>query len=622
MFSNLELLKKILDTIEEGVLVSNTDGIIVAYNRQAITILGITEDYPLGKNLLHPNWRQVNVKGEPLSLEELPSSVTRSTGKVQKDFIVGLEMSEGNTRWLSVNTQTLNHDNIQYVFSTFIDITEKHNLQIEAKIAKERLKHALMGSEIGVWEYNTVNSEVYFSEEWKRITGYKPAEPQNAFQQWEVLIHPEDKENVLKSVNDCLNDLSPAFEVEYRLKEDDGGYKWISGLGKITARTEDGSPERFSGTIRNITERKKGEELLKASEQKFKKAFHNSAVGMAIVALEGKWIDVNPALCEMLGYSKAEFSDFTFIDITHPEDLAEDLNYVSRILSGEIETYTIEKRYFRKDGDVVWILLTVSVMVTENDGQKTAIAQMVDITQTKALITQLEAKNSQLNLATLDLKNKIEQLEEFNRIVAHNLRGPVGNILQLTDMLAEDQDSLELYISMLKEASTGLDSTLNELIKILEIKLNKEIDFQACSFDDIILKIQNMLNVQIQNKNVSFITDLQVRNLEYPTVYLESILYNLITNAIKYKRKAVKTLIQIKTFMKDDRVVLEVIDNGLGIDLQRYGHQIFKLNKIFHKGFDSKGLGLFILKNQIETLGGKISVISEPDKGSTFKVIF
>jgi signal transduction histidine kinase len=175
---------------------------------------------------------------------------------------------------------------------------------------------------------------------------------------------------------------------------------------------------------------------------------------------------------------------------------------------------------------------------------------------------------------------------------------------------------------MFKEATHGLDSTLKELIKILEIKLNKDIEYQDCSVEESIQKVASMLNVQIQTERITFVTDLQVQNLHYPSAYLESVLYNLITNAIKYRRRNVQTEIVIKTYIEDLRVVLEVCDNGLGIDLTRYGHQIFKLNKVFHKGFDSKGLGLFILKNQIETLGGKISVNSEPNQGSAFKVVF
>jgi PAS domain S-box-containing protein len=165
MLPNTELLQKILDTIEEGVLISNKDGVIVGFNRQAKEILGLSENQLLGKTLVHPNWQQVSASGEPMSVEELPSSITRATGEIVKDFIMGLKTPESSIKWLRVNTQTLDHDEMKYVFSTFIDITEKHSLQAEARIAKERLKDALKDSEIAVWDVDVKSGEIYYSDD-------------------------------------------------------------------------------------------------------------------------------------------------------------------------------------------------------------------------------------------------------------------------------------------------------------------------------------------------------------------------------------------------------------------------------------------------------------------------
>ena len=373
----------------------------------------------------------------------------------------------------------------------------------------------------------------------------------------------------------------------------------------------------------DVAEKKDIVEKLTTSEVKFRNAFQYSAIGMALADVDGRWIDVNPALCEMLGYSKSELYELTFQDITFQEDLVQNLKYIEQVLNREIDTFRMEKRYLHKNGNIVWALVTVSLMWNDKENDADFfIAQIIDITQSKELVAQLEVKNSLLNLTSIDLRNKIEQLEEFNRIVAHNLRGPVGNILQLSEMLHEEKEAVDFYVPLLKEASASLDSTVKDLIKILEIKLNKSIAFQHCFFEEIVSKVKSMLNIQIYNQGIRFITAFEVESIDYPSVYLESILYNLISNAIKYRKQRAIPEVKLRTYIEDERVVLEVSDNGLGIDLKKYGHQIFKLNKIFHKGFDSKGLGLFILKNQIETLGGSISVKSEPDIGSTFKVVF
>ncbi len=621
MISNINLLQKILNTIEEGVLVTDNQGKITAFNQRAAKILEIKDDEILNRNLIHPKFQQITVKGKPLKLEELPSSVTRSTGKVIKDFTMGLKISDTKVRWLSVNTQKISYENSDYVFSTFLDITDKYNLGTEIRRTKERFKYALKGSEIGVWEYNVQTNELYFSDEWKKIIGYEPAGIDNAFEQWQQLIHPDDKDFVLKSVNDCIYNVSTGFKIEYRLLQKENDFKWIAAIGKVMSRMENGSLKRFSGTIRDITEKKKNEELLRANEEKFRSAYQNSASGIGLVSLEGSFVDINPAFCKMLGYTRKELLSMNFQTITHPDDLKANSNNRIRLISGEIETYRMEKRYFHKNGSIVWALLTVSLIKKENKPEF-FITQAINISETKELITQLEAKNAQLSVTALGLKNKIEQLEEFNRIVAHNLRGPVGNIVQMGQLMDEDKNCTEVLVPLLREASVSLDSTLKQLVNILELKLNDSIAFQECLFEEIILKVKSMLNVQIEKEKIGFVTSLQVGTLHYPVIYLESILYNLISNAIKYRRKSVKSVIKIKTYIEDSKTVLEVSDNGLGIDLKRYGSQVFQLNKVFHSGFDSKGLGLFILKNQIETLGGKITVISEPNHGATFKVFF
>lgn len=130
-----------------------------------------------------------------------------------------------------------------------------------------------------------------------------------------------------------------------------------------------GSVIGISGISRDITERKQAEQALRDSEQRFRGTFEQAAVGMAHVGLDGSWLVVNDRLCQIVGYAREELSTKTFQDITHPDDLEADLNYVRRLLAGEIKTYSMEKRYIRKDGSVVWINLTVSIARDPVQGQ-------------------------------------------------------------------------------------------------------------------------------------------------------------------------------------------------------------------------------------------------------------
>ena len=116
--------------------------------------------------------------------------------------------------------------------------------------------------------------------------------------------------------------------------------------------------------------------------------------------------------------------------------------------------------------------------------------------------------------------------------------------------------------------------------------------------------------------------DFQIPIIQYPKIYLQSILYNLISNSLKYTRKEVIPVIQISSFTKNNHTYLTVSDNGLGIDLNKFGKSLFQFKKSFHSGYDSKGIGLYLIRNQIEDLGGSIFAESEVENGTTITVGF
>jgi len=152
-----------------------------------------------------------------------------------------------------------------------------------------------------------------------------------------------------------------------------------------------GSQEYNCAIVRDITERKLQETALLESEERFSKAFNESAIGMAIVATDGRWLQVNQALCEIVGYSKAELEASTFQAITHPDDLEADLRQLRQLLSGELRTYQMEKRYFHKNGSIIWIVLNVSLVRNAEGTPQYVIAQIQDITERKRTEDKLRA---------------------------------------------------------------------------------------------------------------------------------------------------------------------------------------------------------------------------------------
>ena len=393
----------------------------------------------------------------------------------------------------------------------------------------------------------------------------------------------------------------------------------------------DGELQMMIAYGQNITDRVRAQESLKTSRDTFASAFDYSGIGMALISLDGKWLDVNNVLCEMTGYSKQELLQLTLQDITYPEDLYNDHGLVRKLLMRQISTYNIEKRYISSKKKIVLASLTVSVVWNSDDSPKFYIAQVVDITKKKELENEINRENADLEATKINLINKINQLEELSHIIAHNLRGPAANIKMLSGALLADHKGDEsnslkgLFTSeeafeLIHESSETLMNSLSTLMEITEIKLNKEIPYNDCDVKALVNDVTTHLYGIIFEKHAAIKLELEVPVVKYPKAYLENILYNFISNALKYCKVDIAPEITIRSFVKNGRVLISVKDNGLGIDMKKYGDRIFKLNQVFHQGYDSKGVGLYITKTQVESLGGTIEVKSEVNNGSEFIV--
>ncbi|WKZ37327.1 MAG: PAS domain S-box protein [Anaerolineales bacterium] len=187
---------------------------------------------------------------------------------------------------------------------------------------------------------------------------------------------------------------------------------------RVTFLTSGGKRTAMLSTIRDITEQKQAQDALQQSEQLFKNAFQHSAIGMALVSPQGQWLKVNSRICSILGYSEGELLALTFQDITHPDDLDVDLKYVRQLLAGEIETYTMEKRYIRKNGGVVWALLAVA-LVKDNSGTPLYfISQVKDITERKQMVNEL-LKSEQRYRTLFDNTPAAIFEEDFSEVKKH-----------------------------------------------------------------------------------------------------------------------------------------------------------------------------------------------------------
>lgn len=352
------------------------------------------------------------------------------------------------------------------------------------------------------------------------------------------------------------------------------------------------------------------------SEQRFRTLQQASFGGIGLHD-KGVIIDCNQGLSDLTGYSYEELIGFNGLELIPPEHRK---FVMEKILSGYEQPYDVEG--MRKDGSR--FALEIHGKNIPYMGRMIRVTEFRDVTDRKRSEEKIREQNSRLLDIANDLKRKNDQLEEFAQIVSHNLRAPIGNILSLisfyeeTSVMAEKEE----YFGLLKASSHAVNNTFNELVEVLKIRQNIDIEKQTLSFEATLDNVKKMFGAKINETQAVVKGEFQITSIHYPNIYLESIFLNLLSNSLKYRQKNVVPVITFRTYKEDGHTILEVKDNGLGIDLNKYGHQVFKLNKTFHLHAEAKGIGLFITKNQVEAMGGEIKVFSKPNEGAIFVINF
>ncbi|MBF6640038.1 PAS domain S-box protein [Flavobacterium sp. J49] len=352
-------------------------------------------------------------------------------------------------------------------------------------------------------------------------------------------------------------------------------------------------------------------------EAEFGAIFNQAPVGIAkIDTTTGNFITINKEYGRIVGYSTEELLATNFQSITYPDDLQIDLDHMDKIKKGIIDDFCIEKRYIHKTGKIVWVNLVVAVLWKEGNRVLNHIAIVEDITDKKRAV-------EELNLSFKLVSEQNKRLLNFSYIVSHNLRSHTSNIELISSLLdgvktKEEQDEM---VDLLKQVSKSLDETMRNLNEVVNIRTNINLTIESLNLHQFIENSLNILQRQIQDKQVVIENRVPLHiQINYNAAYLESILYNFISNAIRYSHPERKPLI-ILTF-DEAKKALSISDNGIGINLKRNREDLFGMYKTFNSNPDAKGIGLFISKNQIDTMGGKIETESEVNVGTTFTIYF
>lgn len=398
----------------------------------------------------------------------------------------------------------------------------------------------------------------------------------------------------------------------------------------LLTRMEVGGDVFLQATVRDITKHKQMEQNLLESEERFRKAFQYSAVGMALVGLDGHWLKVNHAFCQMIGYSEQELLTKTFQDITHPDDLNTDLDFVAQLLAGKADHYQMEKRYFHKDGHIVWICLSVSLILDAQHRPLHFVSQIDDITERKLteekirkLNEELEAKVEERTQALVDAQEELvrnEKLAVLGQIagsVGHELRNPLGvmsnAVYFLQTVLSDADDTTTEYLNIIKSEIAGAERIVSDLLDAVRTKPPRP---EAVSLRELIDLTMRKYTLP-PAVTMEFDIPETLSSLRVDAMQIQQVLRNLISNGVEAMPEGGTLKIRASEDSETKTVAVSVRDEGPGMTPEQ-------LRKLFQPLFTTKargiGLGLVVVKNLTQANGGVVKVESAPGQGSVFTV--
>lgn len=471
-------------------------------------------------------------------------------------------------------------------------------------------------SKIGSWEYDITKNKLFWCNMTK-IIHEVPMDFQPNIETAVTFYKEGYSKNTISMALYKATEYGVPWSERLQLVTAKGNEIWVVAAGKPIF--ENGRLIGVIGTFQNVNDQVLTEIKTKEREQLLQTLIDHLPLNVYIKDLESRKILVNKSECQWLGVAHPDQilgkTDFDIYDDTMASTFREEdlvvINSLRPILGKE--SYII-----KSDGTATHCLVS-KIPLIGTDGKAYGIAGI------SMDISDLKRKEEELRklINVTSLQNK--KLINFAHIVSHNLRSHTANFSMLLDFLMHEKDESEKQkiINMLINASDNLLETMDNLNEVVAISTNVDLKKHTINLNEKINDVEQNLNAFLKNNNATIINEIPDDvHIKVVPAYIENILMNFITNAVKYKRPEEPPLIKLSTNRFEDHTILSIQDNGQGIDLKKYGDKLFGMYKTFHNNPDARGIGLFITKNQIEAMNGKIMTHSEVGRGTTFKIYF
>lgn len=501
-------LASIVESSDDGIVGINLKGEITSWNRGAEAIYQFKAAEAIGEHI-----SIIVPKSKRLEIAEILDRIRKNehirhyeTTRMRKD---------GSEIPVSISVSPIIGPDGELLGTSVItrDISERLKYLKKLRESEERFRYASLATSDSIYDWDLNTDHVWRNETYQKL--FCPGEPIGTDNKWFASkLHPEDRDRVIQSVQNALDQGSKVWSGSYRFQKIDGSFCFVEDSGYII-RDEKGRPLRIIGAMTDVTERVKFEEAQKKANE----------------------------------------------------------------------------------------MLEIKVR------ERTA---------------EIAGKNKELNRNYETLKRLNDDLDSFVHAASHDLKVPIVNMEALVNMLDREDlpNRAKEVVEKLRAAVERVEGTIENLAKATRARKNLYDDVERVSFSGIIQEIEEEISEFIKDSSAEIKLDLEVDQIHFTRTGFKSILYNFLTNSIKYKHPEREPLIQIKTRDLGPEILLIVEDNGLGIDLDRQGKKLFAIFKRLHDHVEGSGVGLYMVKKVIENNGGRIEVESKLGEGTRFKVFF
>ncbi|MFN8598352.1 MAG: PAS domain S-box protein [Anaerolineae bacterium] len=576
---------------------------LMGYSRREVEARELT-----WQNLTPPEYMEV-------SLAEIRKfQATGRVGPYEKEYI----RKDGTRQWLVFAGSSLGGNTcVEFC----VDISDRKRAEEALRESEARFGTIFENSPTAIGISRLSDQKItHVNAAFCELYGFSRAETINhTTQELNIWAYPVERQRFI----DLLREHKHVRGVEATARLKSGVHRSVLISGEVLEI--DHEPCLLAQII-DITDRKQAESALRESEAWFRATFEQAAIGIESLSLDGHYLRGNAALSQMLGYSEAELRQRRFSDITQPDDLRREESLLADLLAGRISSYTIEKRYIRRDDQPVWVRVTSSLAEGPTPYRISIIEDISERKQAEAQIRQLnEDLERRVVERTVQLEASNRELEAFSYSVSHDLRAPLRAIDGFARILTRKAQGvlpteLQRYLDLIRDNAQRMGTLIDDLLtfsRLGRLPLTK----QRVNMNQL---VRNAL-LELQAEQAGRRVEIKIGELsdcQGDPALLKQVWLNLLSNALKYTRRSDPATIEIDATTTDTEVLYSVKDNGVGFDMQ-YADKLFGVFQRFHRqeDYEGTGVGLAIVHRIITQHGGRIWAQAALGSGATFTFV-